>query len=159
MYGRQAGSNQGQQMLRRHGNLTPYATLLQWNVCWGLCMLTVHYHHYHPGCLRSHQSNQPWSSKRKYSVLYTSGICWTIYNNTQIHAKRLSSWADPIMCPAKLLPMWIFGERRLCIDGFYLWWWKIHNLFWKHYYHKGNEDEIKNETLQKTICGGDNISD
>ena len=32
MYGRQAGPNQGQQMLRRHRNLTPYARLLQWNV-------------------------------------------------------------------------------------------------------------------------------
>lgn len=34
MYGRQAGSNQGQQMLRRHGSLRPYARVLQWSVCW-----------------------------------------------------------------------------------------------------------------------------
>lgn len=109
MYGRQAGSNQGQQMLRRHGNLTPYARLLQWNVCWGwdsACsqfIITIIIQHLH-------QSNQPRSSiiKRRNCAFH---IHWTIYNNAQLHARMLMSTADPIICPATVLSEWIFRER------------------------------------------------
>lgn len=118
MYGRQAGSNQGQQMLRRHGNLTPYARLLQWNVCWGwdsACsqfIITIIIQHLH-------QSNQPRSSiiKRRNCAFH---IHWTIYNNAQLHARMLMSSADPIICPATVLSEWIFRERTHSVS---LFWW------------------------------------
>ncbi len=47
------------------------------------------------------------SLKRIYCALNKCSR-WTIYNNTELHAKRLSSSADPIICPAELLPVWIF---------------------------------------------------
>lgn len=165
MHGRQAGlksrSTNGEEAWKSHA------------ICPTVCaepslrMLPAHYRHYHPRRLRLHQSIQPWGLviKGMHCALHkwlSSHSHWTIYNNTQLHAKGPSSSAELIMCPSELLPVGIFWEATRSVSVvmlFYLWASKKFTVFWRI-------DIIITKTMKClqwnsviTICGGDNTSD
>lgn len=135
MYGRQAGSNQGQQMLRRHGNLTPYARLLQRSVCWAE---TLHapgsiINHYHPGCLRSHQSNQPRSSVIK-RIHYASTQVLSLNNLQQYTAsckEAVGLNRSHYLSSQAAAGVNLLGEERFCFDGFSICVYENIQAFWK----------------------------
>lgn len=126
----------------------------------------VHYHHYHPGCLRSHRSNQPWRAviKRIHCALHKCS-CWATYNNTQLHLGGCCPHRSHYQSGQAAAGVNLQGEdsQLLCFDGFCLWVEKYSVFFEnRHYYYKGNGDEMKvclRAKLCKTICGEDNISE
>lgn len=143
MYGRQADSNQGQQMLKRHGNLTPYARLLRWSVCWAesLNVASSLSPFIYPGCLHSHQGNQPWSSviKRIHYTLRKSS-CWTIYNYT--HQYAAVTCICTIMCEPRCCQC---ESSRIRLIEF---------LFENRYYTMKINEICLPRKSAKIICGG-----
>lgn len=123
------------------------------------CMLPVHYHHYHPGCLHSHRGNQPRSSviKRIHCALHKRSQ-WTIY---KLHAKRLSSSADPIISPAMLLPVWIIWEKTPGVSVLMVSICRYKNTqtFWKQTRQWRWNGKRLQRNSARTICGGDSGSE
>lgn len=133
-----------------------------------LCMLPVHYRHYHPGCLRSHQSNQPWSSVIKRINTLCCTQVHLAEQFTTIHS-FMQRACRPQQIPLSVQPSCCRCEssgRRLAAS---LFWWisicgsKIIQSFWKQTLLLQRQRRWNGKCLRwnstKTICGGDNVSD
>lgn len=165
MYGRQTGSNQGQQMLRRHGNLTPYARLLQWNVCWGwdsACsqfIITIIIQHV---CVHTRAISHGVQSLKEDTGLSTSTKQFTT-----MHSFMQGCWC-PQQIPLSVQPQCCQSEssgRGLTVSLF--WWFlfvgiSIFRISWKQTLLLQRQRRWNGQCLQgstaKIICGGDDIS-
>lgn len=112
-------------------------------------------------CVHTRAISHGVQSLKEYIMLQHKCSRWTIDNNTQLHAKRLSALTDPIICPAKLLPVWIFWEKTRSTEFlwfFYLCVWKYSVFLKAGVISTKDKDEMKNVNSAKTICEGDSIS-
>lgn len=145
MYGRQAGSNQGQQTLRKKGNLTPYARVPQWmcTLSWvPACSQFIITIIIQDVCVHTGAISRDVRSLKEYIVLYTSALAEQF---TTIHG-----FTQGGCCPHRSHYQSSQAAAGVNLQGEDLFWWflfvgrKIFGLFEnRHYYYKGNGDEMK----------------